>query len=382
MPIYKKNFLLLLLPIAIFLQGCQSLGPSDHQNPLEMNIDESNEGYYPIHPKEGIPVALMEKFGVSRELIDSISESAGTLLYEYPVKINAVNYEKQIVSYCSNPAAKSINPKLCDFMIQNEAICKREGCEFKGVLPACSGVRYRNFFITARHCLPSDQLPRDPFAKFIRKDGSIRTVKLRRTILLQHRAPHDLAIFRMFGTRFADENIRIRTSKLKFREPVFGIGWPMLQVRKGLQQKFDYDLTYKHNRITFGRIMQPNEMGRSFCHFTNMDNVSNIEAWELENDCPKGSHWRKEKGFKKRYFAREEKDPFLANSDMTWGMSGSPLFDASGNLIGIGSNVLSSDPRAYDQNKYAVYVKAENLLKLLISIEPRFNRITKQPLSD
>jgi S1-C subfamily serine protease len=100
-------------------------------------------------------------------------------------------------------------------------------------------------------------------------------------------------------------------------------------------------------RVTLGHVVRANPEGRSFCQFTN-EEVSDVERWKLEDSCkspPEAGRAR-------------EQDPFLADTDMTYGMSGSPLFNARGELIGIGSNVLSKTPANYEAGKYAVYDKA------------------------
>ena len=112
-------------------------------------------------------------------------------------------------------------------------------------------------------------------------------------------------------------------------------------------------------RATFGRITNPNPKGLSFCEFTNQDGVTDVEQFRLEPaSCPNTDHT------KLNYDAREERDPFLTNSDMTWGMSGSGLFDRNGELIGIGSNMLNNSA-TYDVSKNAIYVKAVHIQDLL-----------------
>jgi len=66
------------------------------------------------------------------------------------------------------------------------------------------------------------------------------------------------------------------------------------------------------------------------------------------------------------YEARVEKDVLLANTDMINGMSGSPLFDHDGQVIGIGSTILKDKlPLDYDPKINAVYIKAEHIQDVL-----------------
>ncbi len=66
------------------------------------------------------------------------------------------------------------------------------------------------------------------------------------------------------------------------------------------------------------------------------------------------------------YKAREERNITIADSDMAQGMSGAPLFNINGELIGIASTVIvDAFPYNYKRSLGSVYSKSENILELL-----------------
>lgn len=353
--------------IAAICASCTTV-PSDYQNPLEKNIDEFNEGFF---TPQQLPKAAFGESEPSPEMLQRFQTNVGVYVAKVSLTISPESYQQEHEIACGSELSQKLNSELCSFLRDFGDRCAASGCMYDGPLATCSGFRFRNFFITARHCMPEDSFPAEPFAVFQREDGSLKRVKLRKTILVKHLAPYDVAIFRMFGSRFEDIELDFRDSDLAYREPVIGMGHPWLPLRKGQQQRTDYSLEADFLRLTYGRVMQPNEAGRSFCEFTNESGVTNVEDWELENGCKQHSQLRIDKGFGQRYLAREERDPLLTNSDFIRGMDGSPLFDASGLIVGMATTVLSNNPARYDRDKYAVYVKAKNIYALLRSIEPR-----------
>ena len=69
------QFVALFVASSFFLNACQSM--QGHQNPLEIHTEENNEGFYPLFPKEAMPVDLPEKYGFSRELLDRLATYSG-----------------------------------------------------------------------------------------------------------------------------------------------------------------------------------------------------------------------------------------------------------------------------------------------------------------
>ena len=117
-------------------------------------------------------------------------------------------------------------------------------------------------------------------------------------------------------------------------------------------------------RITFGKVISANEGHQSICKFSNDVGNALPATWKFQPGCA-GTD-RDNLG----YNAREESDLFLTDSDMTYGMSGSALFDQNGDLLGIGSSIMDRDPRDYDPTRNAIYVKSTNVSRLLEFIKP------------
>lgn len=179
-------------------------------------------------------------------------------------------------------------------------------------------------------------------------------VAIEETRFTTHSRPYDIAFYRIIG-QFEGLPARLHTQTPAPSGAVYGIG-------------FVWDPNVKETpdrkRVTLGSVANANVAGESFCQYTNEDDVTIIENWKLEAPGCAGTDYSQFK-----YHAREERDPLLTRTAMTFGMSGSPLFDKDGRLIGIGSNVLSSTPLDYDPNKFAVYVKSANIAKLIEELE-------------
>lgn len=209
------------------------------------------------------------------------------------------------------------------------------------------------YFVTARHV--AEYARRKNLHAIIAQDdnGQWHEVRIEETRFTSHSLPYDIAIYRIVG-QFGGLPARLQTQTPAPSEAVYGIG-------------FVWDPNVKETpdrkRVALGSVANANIAGESFCEYTNEDDVTVIENWKLEAGCA-GTDYSQFK-----YHAREERDPLLARSAMTFGMSGSPLFDKDGELIGIGSNVLSSTPLLYDPNKLAVYVKSANIAKLIEELE-------------
>jgi S1-C subfamily serine protease len=210
------------------------------------------------------------------------------------------------------------------------------------------------YFVTARHV--AEYARRKNLHAIIAQDdnGQWHEVPIEETPFTSHSLPYDIAIYRIVG-QFGGLPARLQTQTPAPSEPAYGIG-------------FVWDPNVKETpdrkRVALGSVANANIAGESFCEYTNEDDVTVIENWKLEAPGCAGTDYSQFK-----YHAREERDPLLARSAMTFGMSGSPLFNKDGGLISVGSNVLSSTPLLYDRNKLAVYVKSANIAKLIEELE-------------
>mgnify|MGYP001618022791 CR=1 FL=1 len=207
------------------------------------------------------------------------------------------------------------------------------------------------FFITARHVAESAKKRNRNKIRVQNAAGDWQELTITETDLTFHSLPYDFAVYRISGGRFDGIPARLRTTPVESNEAVFGIGFVWDPNKKD---------TPDQKKTVFGKIADANTSGQSFCEYTNEDDVAVIEDWKLEEPGCANTDYSKFK-----YRAREERDPLLTMTPMSFGMSGSPLFDKDGLIIGIGSNVLSSTPLRYDPLKFAVYVKTGNIAKSL-----------------
>ncbi len=208
-----------------------------------------------------------------------------------------------------------------------------------------------DFFITARHVAQSAKKRNRNTIRVQTAAGGVQELTVVETDLTIHSLPYDFAVYRISGGRFQGVPARIRTTPIDPDETVFGIGFVWDPAKKD---------TPDQKKVAVGKTANVNAAGRSFCEYTNEDDVAVVESWKLEEPGCSNVDYAKFK-----YRAREERDSLLTLTPMSFGMSGSPLFDKDGLLIGIGSNVLSSTPLNYDPLKFAVYVKAANIAKAL-----------------
>ena len=239
----------------------------------------------------------------------------------------------------------------------------------------CSGgfVHYQEgyYFVTAGHCL-KNKLAAKLSSLTVRYHhpvtGHEEFIQLKVTDLTRHSFPYDFSIFEVdieatqkaymscFSCgfqlpRFAE----IRSSELKENEAVYSIGFPSLQLRTATNTDYDISTEGLYDiRVTLGKVTDANLDHKSFCDYSDGDQIR-PETWVLKNRCTDGADAQAVK--------YEARDPVLTNTDMTYGMSGSPLFDRDGNFVGIGSTALSANPINYSSNISAVYVKARNLFQ-------------------
>jgi len=314
----------------------------------------TNKSYEGFFDKDEMQV-MADELGIKRSVILNSMRSVGLIFVSRSYKIDQKKRDQLKAFYCVSQESRPFFGSLCDKL--SSVACNTE-CAFDDQSFFGTGVKIKGgYFVTARHVGELLLEAKEPVVKFQEAGGAIRELSLQPTKYSSHTMPHDLSVFRIAVDSKPSLEPKIRESSAQKDEPVYGIGFPVLMGRT--TENKSYSQQAKGLRISLGRVTNSNLNGDSFCQFTNEDDVTDIEAWKLEANCEHTDY--KSLTFK----ARQEKDPFLTSSDMTFGMSGSPLFDRSGNLIGIGSNVLSNTASNYDPKKNAVYIKAKWILNLL-----------------
>ena len=335
-----------------FLFACGHAQVSGKPLPLIPAAEQRYEGFF--DQSELQPIA--KELGINQSIILGSMSAAGLIFVSETYKIDQKKRDQLRAFYCSPQESAPFFGALCGKL--NSEACATE-CTFEEQSFRGTGVRVNGgFLVTARHVGEPLVTAKDAVVKFQEAGGAITEFRLQPTKFSMHTLPHDLSLYRIIDGHSKSSWVpQIRTSPMEIGEPVFGVGFPVLMGRE-TQNKF-YSQNAKGLRVSLGRVTDPNLAGNSFCQFTNEDDVTDIEAWKLEKSCERTDY----KAL--RYKARQEKDPFLTNSDMTFGMSGSPLFDKNGDLVGIGSNVLSNTAQNYDKKKNAVYIKSKWILSIL-----------------
>lgn len=334
------------------LTGCQSTCPgrcgsaAAERPKSEPKYDVGRLGFW---PPQAHPASTPE---LNRTIAARVSQ-LGMLFLEREMTFDSKKRDQYHGWFCNDPKARAMEGQLCSFLESKP--CQTGTCTGKIWSGCSSGVFTGNYFVGPKHCVAgSDVKSLKAKVRIPRAGVVVDEIALVTTAFTISKDPYDVAIFKIKKHK--------AFPKMPMAEPVqgetvFGLGYPFLRWRT---DTWPYEKTVGQLRVTIGKIVDANLQYKSFCRYTNEDDVVDLEAFALETDCSKVDYT----SFK--YQAREERAPILADTDMTFGMSGSPLFNAKGELLGIGSNVLSNAPgRRYDPSKSAVYVRSASVEALL-----------------
>ncbi len=345
--------------MTLLLIGCAHEPPKTELQKISDATTEPAGGFYLLAK---LPVERLQQLGVSTATVTRAAQSVGAFTYIRNYTYDEATARSRFASYCATEGSRELNPEFCTEIERAVAtsLANRVPITFTSFHFGCSGVILDDHFITAKHCLPSRELLIEPRLR-VKVAGKYETFKLISSAHTYTLESFDLATFEIEGMTPAlrKQSAKLSSQTLLAKQPVFGVGFPILNIREARASQFDYPLEPRTQRVALGRVALVNSEAKRFCAYTNDDDVANIEAWDLVDNCERVDRSNL------KYKWREEADPLLVNIDMTWGMSGSPLFDVLGDLIGIGSNVLSNDATFYNPHKLAVYVKASHIADVL-----------------
>lgn len=135
---------------------------------------------------------------------------------------------------------------------------------------------------------------------------------------------------------------------------VFMVGYPRIERRSAAARLArGYELVFGTPALTFGRVVEPNRSGHPFCSVD-----GDQEHWALAEDCPVARGAAGQRG-------PITHGAFLTSADTTNGLSGAPVLDAKGRLVGVNVTVAGGiDP----QERYgsrAVGVSAAAVARVL-----------------
>jgi len=316
---------------------------------------EWNEGFF--YQNE---IPIKKRLGIESSVIDSAVMVSGA--YSYTMTKNIRIDEIQIYKdrYCSDNRTKIWFEKMCTQLTNcylSQGLCK---IDYRG---HCGGVVIdENYFVTAKHCV--DDEDQEIKARFLNEDKSgVVDFVLERIDVTNHDLPYDIAILKIHGWPKGRLVAEISSNIVQY-DPVIAIGFPDTGSRTN--RSAEYSWANNELRVSIGRITNANKEKKSFCNFSNDIDTAEPESWVLEANCSQIGPFMATNSAGRQYEAREERNVLLTNTDMIHGMSGSALFNKAGQLIGIGTTILKNKPPLnYSPNNNAVYLKAENIRKIL-----------------
>ena len=319
--------------------------------------NEWNEGLY-------LPFALPTKrlLGISKKIIQKSQLLAGVYTYDFEGELTQKKAYDLLAKKCTFSHTNFWSSLDCNLV--KKCILSKDSCKVKYRRNGCSGVAIEGgYYLTARHCYKDKR--KNQHAKFLSLDGK-RTVEFKLIDIgySDHKHPYDISIFKLDGWPKNRPTAEIKTGQFRFGQTVFGIGFPYTVHRK--TRKTDYPWADGDMRVTTGTVTEPNNAKKTFCQYSNNIFEENPQTWRLTKACSTARFVTKkakeDDGTKYEYQVRWEKNIMLTNSDMINGLSGSPLFDSKGMLVGIGTTVMKGGPPLdYSPDANAVYSKAENI---------------------
>jgi hypothetical protein len=336
-----KQFIALLITSAVFVVACVSARINDRL--------PAGEGFYKLDGT--IPPSAQ----VDSQTVQRSSQSVGLLLSWYettftPDRIKVVRKKNcdpsldlsNIADYC-----RQITSPACD-----------NGCVVKYFWPECTVGKLGRFAVTAKHCVMTAL--QNPIVRF--GDGAEGAAESRVGPMKESikRRPYDIALLEVLDPKSlaAIPDLRPQIG-YSAGDPVYAIGFPRMTAMVRPHKNEDYGYSIFQKRVAFGKIVDPNSQHLSYCYYSNDNEKAHPEAWILEQDCSKSTSPQP------GYESRIEQNPMITSTDMIYGMSGSILFNASGDFIGVGSTVKVSNPSEYSEQAPAIYSKAENLTAIL-----------------
>lgn len=318
---------------------------------------EWNEGFF--FPN-AIPVE--KRLGIEKSVIDTTVMVSGAYSYARSESIGQNEVQEYRSKYCSDSRTKIWFETMCSQLDNCESAGGDCQIDYRG---HCGGAIIKeNLFVTAKHCVRDDR--KDIKARFLNEDrSSVVDFVLERFELTHHNLPYDIAVLKIKGWPEGRPTAEI-SSEIIQNDPVIAIGFPSTRSREN--RNAEYPWANNEMRVSIGRITNANLEKKSFCKFSNNIYTAEPESWVLEASCEQIDPFTATNSAGQSYEAREERNVLITNTDMINGMSGSALFNKSGKLIGIGTTILKNNPPLdYSPNNNAVYLKAENIHKILKS---------------
>lgn len=336
------------------------------------------EGFY--FP-ESLPTSYLSALRLNEKVIQNSSLAVGQIgsTYDYPIKDQAtLERIKKWISERDPRQGRWFDEYYS--AIRQISDCS-QGCVAKNsVFLYCSAVIVKDpissdlLVATAKHCLwymdlqTEGQRTKPAIFKALNpKTKKIVKVVLEETFGSQHYLPFETIFYRIPKSSQTDfAFVEIASQPSINGDSVYTIGVPYLLNRTLVgSQVPPYDLKISDIKVSLGRTIFGNLRRASYCAFSNHINIANPKSWKAQSGCDFFDYSQI------HYPARQEKNFMLTDTDMTYGISGAPLFNSAGQLIGIGNSILDTQAENYNPTSYGIYSKAENLRLLLQMYPPR-----------
>ncbi len=311
----------------------------------EMEADKfavDNDGFFPL--QDGV-----DRSGLDLDIVETSAASTGQILQRREGELQKFHIDYYRQNFCGTEERRKWMLNFCETIEKTEC---DEGCPVAAYLPAGTGFVFDQKVITARH-VSQALVDDEPILIRLLIDDEVIDFDLQKTIASDHKLPYDIGVLGFSKLENLPEGLLLRDGPIEKDEHVFSVGFPNLtEDMRDLSEK-DYGEQFVAQRMTYGLVTEANPFAWSYCKFTNNITESDPMAWVLEEACF---------GDDKKSWERIEKNIFETTTDMIYGMSGSPVLDAEGKLLGIGTTVRTNMPGSIAP---AIHSKAENISEVL-----------------
>lgn len=337
----------------------------------------ADEGFYKL---ESIPQDLLAQSKLEVAQMQKSYQSIAMMSIEVNISApNVAGWCGYFETKCKDGEYKKWNPQSCEL-----SSCKTpsEGKDGQFIWPTCSGVLIEGYAVTAQHCNSKHQAwMKNPNARVFFTVLNHQQIPVAIPFISTVGTDHDKTVFSEFSDVSVygiDPNATDEEKELvlaqsvatyaegKDNEAVYTFAIPDLSRRTIFNRV--YEKSALAPVVSIGKVVDANTHKKSFCEFTNY--LINVNRWKLEDNCDSYDY----SVYPENQWIRQERAPLLTNTDMTSGVSGAPLFNAQGELLGIGSLVLSDNFYEYYDDRSAVYSNSAAIKSLIQKIKREKNK--------